>query len=164
MTKYKYIYLLLGSNMGDRAAYLDQARSRIQGQCGAILKESATYATKAWGIETQPDFYNQVLEIDSDLQPLQLLTTILEIEQEMGRVRKGKWLSRVIDIDILFYDDLVLDLPNLQIPHPKIPERNFTLVPLMEIAPGLKHPSLGFTVRELYLQSLDTLDVLMIER
>ncbi|MBK8503680.1 MAG: 2-amino-4-hydroxy-6-hydroxymethyldihydropteridine diphosphokinase [Saprospiraceae bacterium] len=163
MVKGNITYLLLGSNIGDRGENLRIARNRLALDCGDIILQSGVYLSKSWGIDGQPDYYNQVLQVSTTCSPEQLLDCILDIESTMGRVRKGKWSSRMIDIDILFYQQSVIDLPGLQIPHPRIAERNFTLVPLMEIAPLLEHPTLGITIEELYLQSPDTLEVLMIE-
>ena len=156
-------YLLLGSNIGDRNENLLLARHQLALHCGELLKRSGVYLSKSWGVDQQPDYYNQVLELSTTRSPEELLDCILEIESNLGRIRKKKWSSRIIDIDILFYQQSIIDLPVLQIPHPRIAERNFTLVPLMEIAPLLVHPVLGITIEELYLHSPDTLEVLMIE-
>lgn len=156
-------YLILGSNLNDREFALKLATSWIKEKCGTILKKSAIYRSKAWGFTNQPDFLNQILIIETKLDPWQLLKSLLDIEKQMGRVREIKWHSRLIDIDILFYGQEVIDLPELQIPHPRLAERNFTLVPLMEIAPQFIHPTFAVTIEELYLRSADTLEVQMIE-
>ncbi|MCL4114391.1 UNVERIFIED_CONTAM: hypothetical protein GTU68_052327 [Idotea baltica] len=140
-----------------------EARKRIEQTCGEIKLCSATYITKAWGLEKLPDFHNQVVEIETIWSAQELLTFILEIEGDMGRKRTVKWSSRVIDIDILFYGEEVINTSELLVPHPRISERNFTLVPLMELCSDMNHPVLGVTIEELYLQSEDTLEVLMIE-
>jgi 2-amino-4-hydroxy-6-hydroxymethyldihydropteridine diphosphokinase len=145
-------YLLLGSNLGDRSENLRKARNEMGAACGEILLRSGVYRSKSWGVEQQPDYYNQVLQISTPFSPSQLLDCILDIESTMGRIRTRKWSSRIIDIDILFYKQSVIDLPGLQIPHPRIAQRNFTLVPLMEIAPLLEHPTLGMSIEELYLR------------
>jgi 2-amino-4-hydroxy-6-hydroxymethyldihydropteridine diphosphokinase len=137
--------------------------SQLALHCGQVSNQSGVYLSKSWGVDQQRDYYNQVLLLSTTWSPVELLDCILEIESNLGRVREKKWASRIIDIDILFYKQSVIDLPGLQIPHPRIAERNFTLVPLMEIAPLLVHPALGITIEELYLQSPDTLEVLMIE-
>jgi 2-amino-4-hydroxy-6-hydroxymethyldihydropteridine diphosphokinase len=156
-------YLLLGSNIGDRNGNLLLAHKQLVLHCGEVVKQSAVYLSQSWGVDHQRDYYNQVLMISTAASPSEVLDRILEIETNLGRVREQKWSSRIIDIDILFYEERVIDLPGLQIPHPRIAERNFTLVPLMEIAPLMVHPTIGITIEELYLQSSDTLEVLMIE-
>ncbi len=159
----KIVYLLLGSNIGDRDENLRLARSQLALHCGTISKQSGVYLGKSWGVEQQRDYYNQVLELSTTQPPKRLLDCILEIESNLGRVREKKWSSRIIDIDILFYQQSVIELPVLQIPHPRLTERNFTLVPLMEIAPQFIHPTFAVTIEELYLRSADTLEVQMIE-
>lgn len=150
--------------MGDSREILKQAADAIEKKCGKLCKQSALYRSQAWGYENQPEFINQVIEIETDLAPCNLITTILSIEKELGRSRgKEKWQARSIDIDILFYENVILDEPDLTIPHPRIAERNFTLVPLMEIAPDFVHPVLGTSIEELYLQCADHLEVQMIE-
>jgi 2-amino-4-hydroxy-6-hydroxymethyldihydropteridine diphosphokinase len=123
------------------------------------LVSSSVYRTKAWGIEDQPDFLNQVLEVESDLSAMEILKIILEIEQSLGRKRDIRWSKRIIDIDILYYGDEIIDLPGLTVPHPEIQNRNFTLAPLCDIAPGFVHPKLLKTQRELLDSSPDTLGV-----
>jgi len=150
------IFLLLGGNLGDRAANLARARRHLQITCGPILKASAIYTTAAWGVTDQPDFLNQALLIESDLAPKALLQTVLRIEQEIGRVRLQKWGARTIDIDILFFDELTVQTPELVIPHPELQNRRFALVPLSEIADSFVHPVLNKTIRELLLQCPDT--------
>jgi 2-amino-4-hydroxy-6-hydroxymethyldihydropteridine diphosphokinase len=155
----KGIFLLLGSNQGDSLRIFERAIYEISQQVGLITGASSVYKTKAWGIENQPDFLNQVLEIESDLYPLEILDCILGIEASLGRIRDIKWASRVIDIDILYYGTEIVTEPRLTIPHPQIQNRNFTMVPLCEIAPDFVHPILGKTQRGLLEHSIDTLDV-----
>ena len=156
------IFLLLGSNQGERSRNLGEAAGRIEKAAGKILARSALYKTAAWGLEDQPDFYNQVLELGSVFPPEVLLRKLQAIELEMGRVRIEKWGPRIIDIDILFYGDEVIDTPVLRLPHPGIPLRRFTLDPLAEIAPELRHPVLGKTMRELLEECEDPLRVQMV--
>lgn len=155
-------YIGLGTNQGNRYQHLADAIGAL-GERVMVLDRSSIYRTKAWGLEDQPDFFNQVLQVQTDLSPIDLLGLIQEIEHKLGRQRKIRWGPRSIDLDILLYGDVILHSESLHIPHPGIPDRNFVLSGLMDLAPNLKHPVLGKTIRELYLQCLDTLDVLLIE-
>lgn len=155
----KGVYLLLGSNLGDSQGILMMAERHIENLIGQIVNASSLYRTKAWGIENQPDFFNQVLEVDTLLDPVSLLHCILDIERLLGRVRYKKWHSRSIDIDILYYGTEIVDLPQLQIPHPENQNRNFVLAPMAEIAPDLIHPKLGISQKQLYEGSQDILKV-----
>ncbi len=157
------VYLLLGSNLGDRIEHLAWARHRLATACGTIVEASSLYLSQPWGIRDQPIFINQVIRLDTALAPAQLLGQILAIEIQMGRHRTRLWGDRLIDIDILFYGDHLVDSAFLTLPHPHIAARNFTLVPLMEIAPGFIHPRSGLTVRDLHLRSDDTLEVIKVE-
>lgn len=151
------IYLLLGSNLGRRETYLEKSRRIIEKEIGKIEAASSLYQTASWGKTNQPDFINQVLKVTSGLSAETLLKEVLSIEEELGRTRREKWGARTIDIDILFYDDAVINLPDLVIPHPFLHLRRFTLEPLMELAPELKHPVLGSTIKELTAKLEDNL-------
>lgn len=153
------VFLLLGSNQGDAVGNLATARKAIAETAGTITGESSVYRSAAWGLEQQPEFRNQVLKISTPLLPQELLKRLLEIEAEMGRVRIQKWGPRLIDIDLLLYGDDVIDTPALRLPHPGIPLRRFTLVPLAEIAPDLRHPQSGKTIATLLKECPDTLPV-----
>ena len=157
------IHLLIGSNMGDRQAFLTQAIGQIGQKIGKITEKSRLYETQAWGVTEQPDFINQALAVETTLSPQETLAKILDIETEMGRVRTEKWAERTIDIDILLFAETIVDEPDLQIPHPRLPERNFALVPLMEIAGETEHPFLKMTIEDIYFESPDTLDVFEVE-
>ncbi len=152
-------FLLLGSNQGDAKSYLAMAKQAIVQNVGGLLKESSIYQTSAWGKTDQPDFLNQVIEIAFDGDPSSLLAAILDIENKMGRVRLEKWGTRIIDIDILFCGDQIVDEPLLQVPHPQIPYRRFTLIPLTEIAPNFIHPVLQKTNTQLLNECTDPLEV-----
>lgn len=158
------IFLLLGSNLGDRSEHLATARALIESKAGKIIKTSAIYQTAAWGKTDQPDFYNQVIEIETILSPDDLLKTTLGIEVDMGRVRTETWGARTIDIDILLYSDIIVEHEHLIIPHPRMNNRKFTLIPLAEIAPGVIHPITQKTIRELLAICTDDLNVFTLVR
>lgn len=135
------VYLGLGSNLGDRADYLQKAIFFLARPTITIEATSSIYETEPWGVEDQPLYWNQVIEIETILQPLELLQICQEIEQQLGRERKVHWGSRTIDIDLLIYDNIVSKTEELTLPHPYLEERAFVLVPLREIAPNLVLPS-----------------------
>lgn len=134
------VFLLLGSNLGDREAVLFQAREYIDSLAGSIVKFSAVYETEPWGNTNQPGFLNQVLQISTKYSPPDLLAKIGSIEKMCGRVRDEKWGPRTLDIDILYFSNEIVVQNDLKIPHPGISERRFTLIPLVEIAPDFIHP------------------------
>ncbi len=152
------IFLLTGSNLGNRLTFLKTAQIELQKRVGKLIQASAIYETAAWGVTNQADFLNQVLELETNLLPEEILKINQEIEKEAGRNRKEKWGARELDIDILFYGDLVLNTSELTIPHPQLQNRRFTLLPLAEIAPGLVHPALKKTVAELLKSCPDELE------
>lgn len=164
MTSHKSdVFLGLGSNIGDRSLHLKLASEAIELSIGRITQASVVYLTAPWGLSEQPPFYNQAIRVETALEPETLLGAIQEIEKKMGRERIVKWDKRIIDIDILFYDQLVYHSEKLQIPHPWLERRNFVLVPLAEIAPNFVHPVLRKTVLELLEISPDTLGVKPLE-
>jgi 2-amino-4-hydroxy-6-hydroxymethyldihydropteridine diphosphokinase len=150
------IYLLLGANLGDRVATLKQATNLINDRVGVVVQESALYETAAWGVTNQPSFLNQVLAVETELKPEELLRQTQAIEQELGRVRLERWGARVIDIDVLYYDQLVWQTTTLTVPHPYLHQRRFTLVPLADIAPSFVHPILGKTNQKLLTEVTDS--------
>jgi len=156
-------YLLTGSNEGDRILHMQQARANIELFCGRVLQISSLYQTAPWGKTDQSDFLNQVLKVETKLSPHALLHTILSIEESSGRKRTVRNAPRNIDIDILFYDQLVLKEPGLEIPHPRIAERRFVLQPLEEISPDFIHPLLKKTIRQLLEECTDELAVKKID-
>jgi len=152
-------YLLIGGNLGNREENLSSAVSLLKEQCGPVIVSSSVYETAAWGNKNQPSFLNQALEITTKLSARQLIRRILKIEKQMGRVRKEKLGPRIIDIDILFYNEEIYDLRFLKIPHPEIQNRRFALEPLAEICPDKIHPVLKKTMTELLEQCPDILPV-----
>ncbi|MEW6030967.1 MAG: 2-amino-4-hydroxy-6-hydroxymethyldihydropteridine diphosphokinase [Chloroflexota bacterium] len=142
------VYLALGSNLGDRAANLKTALGLLAPQM-TVLAKSPVYETPPWGHTDQPDFLNQVVKVETHLQPLPLLKHLKRLEVAMGRQPTFPKGPRLIDLDILFYDDVVLRDFEISIPHPGVHERAFVLVPLNDIAPDLIHPVNGSTVREM---------------
>jgi 2-amino-4-hydroxy-6-hydroxymethyldihydropteridine diphosphokinase len=157
--KAKQAFISLGSNLGDRLQFLKSAVEQIGLRLGKVIKESKVYEAAAWGHTKQPDFYNQVIEIETELSPAQLLQGCLEIEKSLGRERSILWGERTIDLDILLYDGRSVKLENLNIPHPYLHLRNFVLVPLCEIAPDLIHPTLELTIKQLLERCADKLDI-----
>ncbi len=163
----KTIFLLLGGNLGDREKNISEAKKFISLQIGEIKKQSSIYQTAAWGVENQPNFLNQVIKISSLLSPQKILLQIEDIEKKLGRKRYQKWYARTIDIDILYYENEILEeeenidkeTKNLKIPHPFLHQRRFTLVPLVEIAPNFVHPILQKTNKKLLENCLDKLKV-----
>lgn len=142
------VYLALGSNLGDRLANLRQAILSLTPQMEVRIK-SQVYETPPWGYTDQPKFLNQVVKVTTYLDPEPLLKHLKRLEVALGRKESFPNGPRLIDIDILFYDDLVLNKPSIVIPHPRLQERGFVLLPLMDIAPDLEHPVSRQTVREM---------------
>lgn len=155
--------LLLGTNLNDRMNNLNHARKEIIERVGSIHAESGIYRTAPWGNTEQDDFLNKVIVVKTALSPQQLLHELLEIEREMGRVRTIKWAPRLIDLDILYYDDLVIQEVGLTIPHPFIQERRFTLIPLAEVLPDFLHPIFHLTNAELLAGTTDISEVFLHE-
>ena len=155
-------YLLLGSNLGNREQLLIKAIEAIDAKVGSISSTSSVYETEAWGKTDQPGFLNLAIAIETLLTPLELLENVLLIEKELGRIRHEKWGARMIDIDIIFYEEYIVNDENkLIIPHPEMQNRKFVLEPLSEIAPDLIHPIFRLSV----LQMLKTLcDPLAVEK
>jgi 2-amino-4-hydroxy-6-hydroxymethyldihydropteridine diphosphokinase len=149
----------MGGNTGNRLNNLKTASKTIEQRCGPILKRSFFYETAAWGMDGEPDFINQLLLIKTELDPEKLLSILLGIESEMGRTRQQIYASRDIDIDILYYNDIVYHSASLTIPHPRISQRKFALVPLAEIAPELVDPVLSINMTKLLNRCNDTLEV-----
>jgi len=153
----KRVYLGLGTNLGDREKNLDQALYKIAEVIGIIVSRSSVYETEPWGFLSSDQFLNMVIGVDTNLKPSGLLGRLLMIESLLGRLRDGKqYSSRIIDIDILLYGRQKVDTISLKIPHPRMQERKFVLVPLCEIAPRTVHPVFEKTMTELLNECKDT--------
>lgn len=157
------LIVLLGANLGERAQTLHRAANLLAERIGPITAQSRLYETAAWGITNQPAFLNQVLVVETTLEPDAVLDQTQAIEHELGRVRKVKWGARVIDIDILYYDQQIIQTERLTMPHPYLHQRRFTLVPLAEVAPEFVHPVLGRTTVELLAECDDSSEVVPID-
>jgi 2-amino-4-hydroxy-6-hydroxymethyldihydropteridine diphosphokinase len=152
-------YLLLGTNQANRKNNLEKALEKIREKIGKIIVSSSVYETEAWGLEDQPDFLNQACIVSTTLTPVQILKTLKEIEKSMGRTETIKWGPRLIDIDIIYVDDLVMQTPELVVPHPGLYNRNFVLLPLIEIAGDFTDPVKKISLDEIYDSSTDTKEV-----
>ena len=153
------VFILLGGNVGDKRKIFTETIQMIGESIGNPTKISSIYDTEPWGFDSEP-FWNQALVIETMLLPLEILDLTQAIETSMGRIRsRGSYESRPMDIDLLFYDDLILHTPRLTLPHPKIAERRFVLVPLNEISPLKRHPLSGNTISEMLLICEDPLRV-----
>lgn len=153
------VYLLIGGNMGKREENLQQAITLIRQRIGEVLQVSSIYETAAWGKTDQPSFLNQGLLLQTAMEPLPLLKEILATELEMGRERLEKNGPRTIDIDIIFYNDAIIDEPGLMVPHPAMAQRRFVLTPMAELSPQLLHPILKRTMQQLLEDCTDPLPV-----
>jgi len=152
-------YLLIGGNLGNRAEQLAMARKLIEEQCGKIVQASSIYETAAWGKTDQPAFLNQAIEVNTALNARRLIRCLLEVEKTMGRTRKEKYGPRLIDIDILLFNNEIHDQHFLVVPHPELQRRRFALLPLTEIAAGIIHPLLDKSVQQLLDECPDPLPV-----
>ncbi len=158
-------YLLLGSNLGNKKENLNKSIEFVSAKVGKLIKKSSIYETQSWGFETKNTFLNQVIKIETTLSSEILLDTILQIENQIGRKRKtsATYESRIIDIDILFYNFDIINQKKLIIPHPELHKRNFTLFPLKEIAEGLIHPVLNKNISELLFESQDECKIIKVK-
>jgi 2-amino-4-hydroxy-6-hydroxymethyldihydropteridine diphosphokinase len=153
------IYLLLGSNMGNSNEQLLLAQKNIEDCIGKITLSSSLYSTAPWGNTNQADFLNQVLIVETPLTAVKVLKSVLAIEKKMGRVRTIKNAPRIIDIDILFFNNEMVQQKNLVIPHPEIQNRRFVLTPLAELMPAFVHPILKKSINQLLIACKDSLNV-----
>ena len=164
MNEVNIVYLHTGTNLGNRLQNLVKAREYIAAHIGKIDAVSSVYETEAWGVTNQPNFYNQALKVATRLKPAEVLKKALWIESNyFNRVRTQKWAARIIDIDVLLYEDLIVNTSDLVLPHPHLHQRNFVLIPLMEIAGEIEHPKFKKTIDELYWESEDTSEVYSLE-
>ena len=152
-------YLLIGGNMHNRLHYLKTSVSAIEKDCGKITATSSIYETAAWGKEDQQSFLNQALEVQTNLSANEVLDVVLSIEEQIGRIREVKYGPRVIDIDILLFNDDVIDTSRLRVPHPELPNRRFALQPLADIAGSKQHPISNKTIAALLAECADPLSV-----
>lgn len=157
------VYLHLGSNEGNRENVLAESERLISENVGSILSSSKMYETEAWGVKEQPDFLNKALEVVTDLSPDDVLKEIQTIESTLGRKERVKWGQRIIDIDILLFDDAIIDTDYLKIPHLFMETRNFVLIPMLDIAGDIMHPVLKKTIEELYDECKDDCEVRIFE-
>jgi 2-amino-4-hydroxy-6-hydroxymethyldihydropteridine diphosphokinase len=142
-------YIGIGSNLGNRQENCLRAIELLQKKDIIVIKRSSLYETEPWGVKDQPRFINMAIEIDTSLEPKELLKILKNIEKELSREKSSKWGPRIIDLDILLFDDIILNEDNLKIPHPLMQERDFVLRPLCEIAPDIYHPLLKLSMYEL---------------
>ncbi len=158
------LILSLGGNIGDVKAIFKATLRKIEEEIGEVILKSSLYQTAAWGNENQADFFNQVIIVQTKYNASDSLKKCLEIEKYLGRERTGeKWIARPIDIDILFFNEEIIDLPDLKVPHPFILERNFILAPCSEISPNFIHPIAQKTIETLYKESKDDKQIKKLE-
>ena len=151
-------YVLFGSNMGNKEAIFAQACQLINNRCGQVVKVSSAYESEPWGFEAEEWFLNQVVVVETELSPMDLLQQLLDIERELGRGRHPEiqgYSSRSADLDLLYYGSRVIQTEELTVPHPRLHLRRFALVPLCEVAPDFKHPVFKLTQKELLGQCTD---------
>ena len=153
------VFILLGGNLGDKSKIFEETKKLIGERVGLVIKQSSVYVTEPWGFDSE-QFWNQAIIVETTLNPHEILQQTQTIEKNMGRTNKSThYEARTMDIDLLFYNDLKLNTSYLTLPHPKIGERKFVLIPLNEIAPGKRHPVSGLKVEEMLRLCADPLNV-----
>ena len=166
ISKMETAYVLFGSNLGDKEVLFAQACLLINNRCGRVVKVSSAYESEPWGFEAEEWFLNRVIVLETELPPEGLLDALLQIEKELGRVRNPEakgYSSRTVDLDILYYGNRIVLTDRLTIPHPRLHQRRFALLPLCEVAPQLVHPAFNFTQTELLRRCHDFSEVRKIE-
>ena len=154
------LFLLLGGNLGNKSLIFKEAQNKLQEKLGKITKKSSIYETEPWGFKTKDNFWNQALIIETPLSHKEILKITKDTEIELGRIRGEKrYTSRTIDIDLLFLGNLIINEPNLEIPHPRMINRRFVLIPMSEIAPEWVHPVFKKTITKLLEECTDSLEV-----
>jgi 2-amino-4-hydroxy-6-hydroxymethyldihydropteridine diphosphokinase len=148
-------YLSLGGNLGNTIEIFQNSMEILTKKVGKITQLSSLYQTAAWGPIPQNDFINQVIEVETYISAQELMDALLEIELQMGRIRNERWGPRTLDLDIIFFDDQIISTENLEIPHPRMTERKFVLVPMTEINPSFVHPKIQKTMDQLLLECED---------
>jgi len=159
MNKKHVVYLLSGSNIGDKASFLWFAVYQISKRIGTVINVSTIYETEPWGVKNQDTYYNQAIQLETTLSPNELLTQLKNIEKDAGRLPDTHMQPRVLDIDILLIDNLVIQSDNLKVPHAQLINRNFAIIPLAELAPNVIHPILNQSIQELTQNTGDQLKV-----
>ena len=150
------VFLQLGSNLGDRELLLKDAITAIENRVGDVVEFSKVYESAPWRVEGQENYLNQILKVKTKLLADEVLSVVLDIEKQLGRIRLEKWGERLIDIDIIFYNDSIIETPELCVPHKHLHERMFVLTPLHNIAPEMVHPKYNKTIEELLNMCTDT--------
>ena len=150
------VYLQLGSNLGEREQLIFDAVQEISEHVGKVNVRSQIYESSPWRVDGQESYLNQLIEVKTLLSAQAILISVLKIENNLGRVRIEKWGERLIDIDIIFFNNDIIESPDLCVPHKHMHERNFVLIPLNEIASAFIHPKYNKTVSELFNESKDT--------
>jgi 2-amino-4-hydroxy-6-hydroxymethyldihydropteridine diphosphokinase len=158
------VFLGIGGNTGNKHENFDKVYTFIKNELGDIIKRSSVYETPPWGFESEENFWNQVIIVETQFSPEKLLKNIAQIENRFGRERvKGKYTSREMDIDILYFDDLIMNIEKLTIPHPQISNRLFVLLPLAEIAPEFVHPLLRLNSSQMLKNCSDSSTIKKVE-
>lgn len=159
------VALIIGSNLDDKKFYLDKAKASLEKHVGNLMKASSVYISPPWGYESTNEYYNQVLIFESDLKPEHVLSFCLRIEQSLGRKRglEGEYQDRTIDIDILYFGNEVVATDKLSIPHPRMHQRRFCLLPLFEVDPDWQHPTLYLNVQEMIDRCEDLTELRVLE-